>query len=56
MVGGFDDVVEGTASLATWCGMMTVAWHGVTIKPWVAVDVVGWLVAVGMDSNWVVGC
>ncbi|KAK9989413.1 hypothetical protein SO802_029652 [Lithocarpus litseifolius] len=33
MVGGFDDVVDGTASSA--------AWRGVVIRTWVAMDVVG---------------
>ena len=33
MVGGSDDVVDGTASSVAWCGMV--------IKPWVAMDVVG---------------
>ena len=44
MVGGSDDVVDGMASLA--------AWHGVVIRPWVAVDVVSRVrVAVLVDGD-----
>ena len=44
MVGGSDDVVDGTKC--------SVAWHGVVIKPWVVVDVVGRVcVAVLVDGD-----
>ena len=44
MVGGFDDVVDGTTS--------STAWHGVVIRPWVVVDVVGRVcVAVLVDGD-----
>ena len=44
MVGGSDDVVDGTTSSA--------AWRGVVIRPWVVVDVVGRVcVAVLVDGD-----
>ena len=44
MVGGSDDVVDGTTCSA--------AWHGVVIRPWVVMDVVGRVrVAVLVDGN-----
>ena len=44
MVGGSDDMVDGTTSSA--------AWRGMVIKPWVVVDVVGRVyVAVLVDGD-----
>ena len=47
MVGGSDDVVDGTTSSVVWCGMV--------IKPWVAMDVVGQVLGVAwLDApTWV---